>query len=393
MHLITCPKCKIKLRLEKPLANAKVRCKQCGTVFVGTSQPIEDQPEAKAARAVANVAGEARTSPTGRPVRDIPRAYHHAPKPKGSPWMIVVVIAAVFGIVIAAFAGYYLSTHPDVEIKDENGKIVYTGRMQIDEYNRRVAAIEEKKKKKKLAEATKSTDPAADNNTGDTSTSGEGMVVGEPRLLPKDPAPTTYKPLEDIDIPVIMNPSPIVAGPWRIDFVGDVHNGHDYPLASATITVSILNAEGTPIAAKTITVQHIPAKGRVPFSVDFKDLTASNVADAKGYATGEKAKDGVVCWELISSDCKKDSDKITQRKFVLTGSVFNRHDFDVGDTKIYVNFFDKDGRHLGMATGELEKRYIDNIPSGKKGYFRVDFKTDDPTIVEKWTVRVVGNVS
>ncbi len=393
MHIITCPKCRTRLRLEKPVTKVKVRCKKCGTVFIGTSESVPEQPEAKTAAAVADIASHARTGPGGKPVHDIPRGYRPTPavRPKGAPWMLIVVIVAVLGIIIAAVAGYWIHTHPYVEIKDENGKLVYAGRMHIDEYNSRTAAIEEKKKK--LAEADKTARPAnTTTDNGDKTTTDGSVVVTETIKLPENPTDKNT-PKEDLDIPVFINPTPLTVVPGRVDFVGEVRNNHDYPLASATVHVSVRDAEGVPLAAGTVIVNYIPAKGMVPFSVNFKMRSESRVAGVNGYATGARIPAGGVCWELGTNDCKKDFDKTTGGTFVLSGSVANRNDFDVAEAKVYVDFFDRDGRHLGSATGKLDKPNIDNIPAGKKAQFRVDFETFDPTLVEKWTARLVGKVS
>jgi len=395
MHIVTCSKCKIKLRLEKPLTKAKVRCKQCGAVFIGTSQPLVEAPEDVAAHAAAAIARQARSDdPTGPPDGVVHHAYHPVPKRPGSPWMMVVVIVAVVGIVIAIFVARYLHTHPYVKIKDEKGQIVFEGRLHKDEAARRIAAIEEKKKK--LEESMKSSPTATKKpgpNGSSTSTNDETVIESRPLPDGTTSSRINREPLIDINIPIIIDPAPIVAVPGRVDFVGEVRNNYDRPLITATVSVSILNEEGTPIASGSVTVHHIPAKGGVPFSIAFKTLTASKVAGAKGYAKGNQAGPVSVCWELPSGDCKKDFDKMSRTKFVLTGLVHNFHDFDVADTEVYVDFFDKDGRHLGNATGKLEKRYVDKIPSGKKAHFRVDFGTFDPAIVGKWSARVIGRQS
>jgi len=48
MYIVICPQCEKRLKLKEPMEKKKFKCSACGNVFIGTAQPADSVPAAKA---------------------------------------------------------------------------------------------------------------------------------------------------------------------------------------------------------------------------------------------------------------------------------------------------------------------------------------------------------
>ena len=356
MHRVQCPHCQKSYELRSPVRAVRMKCGQCGQVFVGTSVAVPDAgapavsppPAAPAAPAEAPPPQAAAAPAQAAPVIAVqisPSALLAQRQRRQSRSVMIVCGLVLVGIAVAAVLLWYAQTHLVMETKDPRTGIVTRVRVSTEEYQRRKA-----EEKAKQAEADKPAPAPA--------------RAPEPAPVPM-PAPTTTSPAPAAAPPASM-PTPATVPDSRIKtdpqldvsqelvasgvlgderyVVGRILSQYGAGFADVTVTAYVRGA-----AMEPVTYPYLPAKGVLQYSVKLAVATDS-ADDVKVSAVVGKPLTDLVAWNVddVRFDTQED-------ELIVTGWVTNRADATVKLVKVYCDLFTADGIWLGRSAGDVPK--------------------------------------
>ncbi len=418
MHAVRCPHCKRILKLDRPVERAKMRCRNCEKVFIGTTAvvaetesdaqarglepespfpmpvdrnaPLDLAPEEPRSPAGGHRSHTARRSPSDRGAdRGRHLAYRRPPV-----WPVVVVGVGVVALILVIIAASYYRSHPRVIGEDKDGNVLY---------DRRDIRLGHEKELEKLGtkgnyEIRGSLAPKDDDGR-------EGVWVPPPRSPAPIPGakkgPTGGKtdsgrgpgaPAGDENIKTLA--LRLIEGDVEAAFlVGEVVNRYPNALRSVTLRIQAYTREGKKTIDQMFTCSYVPAGGSAMFSVPAGNLTDDTFDSSRSTVTASNASqldEFTVCWSIDPTEAGVDT--TDQKKIIVTGTARNEWPQEVESVKVYVDFFTLEGIYVGQGVGELEDG-VEAIPPSKGRDFRVEYTRKAWGTDVTPQIRVVGRRS
>ncbi|MFB3892471.1 MAG: hypothetical protein ACE15C_10670 [Phycisphaerae bacterium] len=401
MHTIKCPKCGKTLRMDRAVQNARLKCRSCGQVFVGTSQevpepaapppraPVQAAPRAAqpsepaggpipfaeqppyAPPPVARPAGASTPAPAPRPLAPAPapaapidalgaslggqhRAY--APtKPKRSMAQAVIAIVGLVVILGVVIGLVWLLGHEHVILTDADGKTVLVDRWVTRQEAARL-------REEVLAAKEGRTATPAPLPTGAVP---RPTAAGGPTPTPADPGLPKYE--GDSKIFVELNQEPVSElGSDRGYFVGTVRNKYTCPVSALVITLRYWEPSARQIVpiGQPVTCQNLAPNGVTGFSVAYDGYTAE---EAKKIPLTIKVTNVMTQDDRIGFDLPRDDFGGTMsedgKTFNVSGKIKNTTPYQLGQMEVYADLFTDDGLYIATVKGELAKGVSDLRPS------------------------------
>lgn len=420
MHAVRCPHCKRILKLDRPVERAKMRCRNCEKVFIGTTAIVaetESDPRAKsiepespfpmpvdreapfelAPEEPRSSSGAHRSHTTGRRRdphdhgADRARQLAHRRAPV---WPVVVVGVGVLALILVIVAVSYYRSHPKVKGVDRDGNTVYDRRdtrlgheVELEKvgtkgrYEIRGSLAPKSKDGKEGVWLPPPREPAPVPGSKTGSTGGKTA-----------PGPDSAGPTGDENIKTLG--LRLIEGDVEAAFlVGEIVNRYPTPVQSATLRIQAYKRDGKKAVDHLFTCSYIPAGGSARFSVpagnlteDDMDLSRSNVTASNVSQLDELA----VCWSIDPAEVGLDTSDKT--KIVVTGTARNEWPQEVESVKVYVDFFTLEGIYVGQGVGTLEDG-VEAIPPSKGRGFRVEYSRKAWGTDVTPQIRVVGRRS
>ena len=418
MHAVRCPHCKRILKLDRPVERAKMRCRNCEKVFIGTTAVVAETESDAQARSIEPESPfptpvdreapfdlapeEPRSSEGGHRSRTARRtggprddgadrarrlAYRRPPV-----WPVVIVGVGVVALILVIIAVSYYRSHPRVRGEDQHGNVVY---------DRRDIRIGHEQQMEKLGTkgnyeirgslAPKSEDgqdgvwhppvpgPAPGAKTAPTG--GKAAPPGTPAGPPSD------ENIKSIGLRLI-------EGDVEVSFlVGEIVNRYPTALQSATLRIQAYNREGKRSVDRLFTCSYVPPGGSARFSVPAGNLTEDEIDLSRSTVTATNVSqmdELTACWRIDPAEVGLDTSDKT--KVVITGTARNEGPQEVESVKIYVDFFTLEGIYVGQGVGTLEDG-VEAIPPNKSRDFRVEYTRKAWGTDVTPQIRVVGRRS
>ncbi len=373
MYAVQCPKCKRLLRMKHPFQRGKLRCPNCGAVFLPSaglrSKPIQPPPPRKPP---AGDSAEGHKDNQSRPKR-----RSHGP--------IFVVGFFAIASIAAIIGGWYFASYPYVEVRDSRGKVIFKGRVSTDEAKRlrERARREEQDRKAKIDKEA----PAA------------GETQRKPRKAPRLPKPPRAGLQQQLKAQqgVQSDPNLVVFVTWYAPhggadgyLIGEVQNTYDHALSKLAVAVDVMSPGGQRLDRFLGGYQYVPPKAAMPFSIKYANLPPEEIGQLVATVTSTRTASNELCWQIDPTECRQEIDGSV---FRLKGRTRNRSDQTVKDVKIYCDFFDGQSVRLGSAVGTLDDKPAAIAP-GEYAFFTVEFDTTGreflPQFIERVVARAVG---
>lgn len=366
MHAFKCPKCGRMLATAAPMKKATVKCRACGTAFVGDTTPmLSAAPEKQASAAAASQGTRAiYKAAAARPaasVRPVLRAG-----PSNTRLMLIVTLSVmVVGLTImVVVAALYYGT---VEIKytDASGQ----------EVTQRVSKEEALAIKEDLARKAESAAQATANQPVKAGGQASGASAAQDKS-----DPNIYS--------LGWNKTPYMASLDAGYIVGQVKSTHDACLRSLDLTLVLLDKDGKELLTVTASpLQFVPAEGSVKFAAYFEGVKLDDIKDVK--MTARATPDpGMLCWEANEAQVQLDHDKLS-----VTGTATVGGKQDIRDAEIYCEFRTPDGALIKAVPGEVQGAHA-QLRAGTKVKFTAILPLEDmaPPVGVQASVRLVGTV-
>ena len=156
--------------------------------------------------------------------------------------------------------------------------------------------------------------------------------------------------------------------PGHVVLAGRMHNGHDYALARANLTIVARDGKGRELGRQTTVCRWVPAGQVVPFSVDFLGLPEGRTARFDSAASVTRLAWNKACLRIDPNVCRLEPDSLA-RTITVTGVARNYGSRAIRDVKVYCSFYTKSGEYRGTAAGSLEG--TDRIEPGKTAPYKV----------------------
>ncbi|MFP4106807.1 MAG: FxLYD domain-containing protein [Phycisphaerae bacterium] len=383
MHTVKCPECGRYLTVPKPVTDARLRCRRCNAVFVGSSSETsgpageaqDKQPPDDPAAALAGAVEQSRsgkpagpggpgspqphpprpTAATGQPQPGQPQPGADQParpaRKKNSSLATVIIIAVLLPltIVLAFFVAWLVWNPPTVVQDGHTGEILYSGR---DE-EQIARAREELDRRKEAARqtATPEQQPEAPRRRPERRAPAENTEQNRP----EKPKGITI-PDGDSNVVIQLDPRPlgddmtVTAGTYTAKLI----NSYDVPLRRVTVALYITDNQGRVRPPFKRTVEYVPADGSLPVSISFEGINRDDIGSVQAVAVEdsvEKADTNVVALEVDRYNRKIDE---RQRTVELSGTVENYLDKRIEDVKVICTFYDDEGKVLGTGVGGLK---------------------------------------
>ena len=435
MHAVQCPNCTKTLRLKKPVQNARMRCRHCGEVFVGTSQeapdpvqaapaapkPLQTPPPLHAAPAAApdalvDAQGLLQNAPlpSGPPAGGYapPRA---APGPRGPydeeqpryrrrrPSVVPLVICCVALPLIIAVAIYAVWNYnnPVLIEKDSHGNVLSEGRVPRARFER---IIEERKKAEERGPdyvpppqdtlspgggpSGLSPSPPADPVTPERSPpeAGPGETPGA------SPFPAAAIPDGDKYVLVNVDNQPITLDetPTTGFFVGDIQNKYTAPLTSVSILLYTHDEAGRARPPIPGQLAFIPAQTTIPFSMPYQGLTVKDIGKVIARVTNVRgAAKNAVSWVV-----PEDRIRMTREgnEIVLAVTLTNPTGAAARNVKVYYDFFDQQGVQVSFGKTRSAQSAPGSLAAGAEATFTLRYRPsiDESSVnlIRNWYLRV-----
>ncbi len=386
MHVVECPNCNAKFKVSRPRVDAKLKCSACGQAFVGSSKVLPDTvgttptPTTPAARpaevpvraqplsASEQLAGAVEQMQEIEP--DAVRVHHNVSlRPKGKPWMIVVVSAAMVCIAAGLIAAGYLVTHKAVEDASGNRRWVT---------NEEAARINKERATPKASDVVDSVPADSAGGGGSGPGPGPGDVAGGVTDLPKPPPIVkAERPASDAG----MNTSEpgVYSGYGGEVFVhGTARNDLRGGMVDMVVHCRLIGSDGQAIRRgdKKVSFKSIPAEMVIPYSFDYSDHSAKELDGMAPYVwvTATHAPKAFA-WRVDTSEMLTEA-KSADPTAKWTGTVRNPHSREVRDVKVLCDFYqDEDGwmRHVGSAGPVGLTDQQTRISPSRTGRFEITF--------------------
>lgn len=414
MYAVRCPHCKRILKLKRPVEQAKMKCRSCGGIFLGTTTQVAESAAAAATRPAAPApaasdpaaelaAAGARASahdpfgpaPPGRQPDEAAKPEEPLLRPRRqAQWPAIVVGAGVVGVIILVIVARYYFMHPRVQVRegDRKGPLIYDRRDIRGEHERHIQELKDQRENPAGArQAPPPPSPSVRPPPPGAPDVGPGSSA-PPRAPPDSStaqrAPPEAGPRGD---PKITQLSAILedrdAEIGASYLVGQIRSSYEHPLRSVRVEVMAYDNDGKMVAKGTFVCRYVPAAGEARFSVPCGSLTSDRCARVEVVATNAMPLGALeVCWaEESPMQCQRTG----AGKVVVRGEARNPYDTEVENVRVHCDFFSEEGVHLGSAGGELEDGET-AIPPGERRDFVVEFTgrsmITDPVV----HVRVVG---
>jgi len=364
MYGVKCPKCSRLLKLALPVENARLKCRGCGAVFVGSTEIMADP------------VGPAPPAPHAAH----PAAAHHPPhRRKKSPvGLIVVLVLTGVGVPFGGYAIWYYSTHHYYEFRDEYGQIQVSGRFTTQEGERLQAKYKQEAEEREAARdrdllARRGVEPGG--TPGGTSSGGGSEPSG-----PVRPVRALVKvPPADPQVTVAVAYSPGQEDALGQGVIcGTVTNHHAETIALAQVCVAFYDAEGQALLLRTTEMRILPTGLAVPFSVRYRkpEVPIDKIA---GLASEVRRDASMLACEVARNEVLT-SPEPAGTVVILKGKTVNRTGQDLRDVKVRCDFFNAQGELLDSAEGTvetLEGKPATGLRAGQRAMFTVRLDAGD----------------
>jgi hypothetical protein len=310
MYRVTCPSCGRHLRMSRDIRQAKMKCRYCGGVFVGTTRPTAD------------VAGQP-AGPAQPPASDaFPRQPRHEDRTGESPGHVPIrprspilsVVIAIVGLGILVSGGWYV----------------------LQNWTRL---------------SGKSARPGAMSQPAETSRPASRLAMPvatapseEP--LPPESAPAASPEGESSQIAVLECGRLEGMENESATFIGRYRNNYPHGLKWVQIVVTVMNAKGAINQVSSEKYENIPAgwEGQFTASADYRFESGMRISNVSVYSRPAEKLTG---WELKgwSHDVNEDDE------LKIKGVASNRTSGKLKDVSVCCDFFTKQGVYAGSARG------------------------------------------
>ena len=375
MYAIRCPHCTKLLQLNRPVENTKMKCRNCGAVFIGTTTEISGDAPPPPTDPAAILAASAAAPPTPRrrPAQGGPRAAgaksktarqggqagaedeyeEEIPawrrrKPAWQRYLPVTItgILIVLVVVIVIFF-FHIHNHPTVKfevakadvdrirqqlptlsvVETYGNTVLLQGKVTRDQM-----PLIEKIRKDGLPAPDRpdlALPPIASAPPPPPPGSGSGDAMAEP-LPPGDP---------NVDVMMTDQPQTIDDAPNSGYLVGRVHNKGDFPIEQVQVDVYTHSSEGVRRAPIPVKLAYIPPGGSLRICTTYTGLSAGEVTAIRAVAQKPtRPAPGTLCWALEDLDRTFADGTLT-----VTGEVVNPGDTPLKKVQIFVEVFDPKG--------------------------------------------------
>ena len=369
MYAVRCPHCTKLLQLNRPVENTKMKCRNCGVVFIGTTTEVSGDAPPAPNDPAAMLAASAAAAPTPRrrpagskPKTDRPAGQAGAEdeyeeeipawrrrKPAWQRYLPVTVtgVLVVLVVVILIFF-FHVHNHPTVQIEVPKADVDRVRQLLptlsvVDQYGT-TAVLEGKVRRDQMAVVDKIRKdglPAQDRPEAALPPisvapppppppgSGSSDALAEP-LPPSDP---------NLEVMMTDQPKTIDDTPNSGYLVGRVHNKGDFPIEQVQVDVYTHSSEGVRRAPVSVKLAYIPPGASLRICTTYSGLSAGEITAIRGVAQKPvKAAPGTVCWTIDN----------LQRTFAdgtltVTGEVVNPGDTPLKKVQIFLEIFDPEG--------------------------------------------------
>ena len=361
MHVIECPSCSSLLKVPKPVREARLKCRKCGVVFVGTSRPMRDPAPEPAPE-------PATPSRTFQP----PATFRVTRPPRSNNAMIFITVAAG-----AVLVGLVVAVHSVLTKKPA-----------------------EPAPKAQAPEPARPAPPAPPPPPVPQSTLFPVNVQPAP-VPPGEPTPAALPKAGPPPAPVAAAPSPPenlsaechiarlgLPGVEENYLQGSVRNERAEGLKSVTVEIR-LPVEGKAPSVVTIVCEYLAPGGRVAFLKPFYTPVAEGFAPQAQVVKAVPLAPKQVCWSVKESIVKGDDSSESR---TITGTAKNPLDVYVSNIEVYADVYFSDGRSAGPTIkGKLE--HGNSLPPGGQDDFSLSFTPASVgTRMQAPAARIVGTV-
>lgn len=401
MYVVTCPHCRRRLRMSREVHQAKMKCRYCGNVFEGSTEPMAapspapprpDQappgrkadggtaprarkptsssssgskppapaealappppvaaggkaPDPAAAAAAAIASEPAAPKPdSARPARP------HGPVKKS--WSTGAIVAAGAGLAVTVGLVIGLIVYIQQRHDDPPGAIVLT---KGNEFGQADAQLRDQQAEQQRKAA------AARQASGEAPFGPGGLRVAADPSSPQGPAVriNSFEQLPD---------DPTQMPTW----VGTYVNDNRSTLARAWIEVIIENAQGQTRVLKSPALEYIPPgwDGRFSVMADFRLSEDMRILRQIGRA--ERAKPDVVAIDLGPQPYER----VSEDELKITALAKNTTTQTLRDPIVVCDFFSSGGLYLGTARGQWRQK-TDALRPGQSESFELFFTPDE----------------
>lgn len=430
MKVIDCPSCKRVLALKQAVSNVRIRCKDCGAVFVGSSREATAEEAAGRHHHGPPSAGPSRPAkpsgprspyeseapafllqePPSRPAAPrnhpspSPATYPPAPqggyppeepnpeeyafKRKGVPtWAWLTLLALPVVLLFVGMIAYYYNRNPHEKLTNAQGEVVYEGKLSAEgkaELEEKIRKEDEKKQKRDipLTPAGEAKFTAGVSVPLDAPGPGASAPNGGP-AAPETPArddKVNTGNLKAIETKGVPDEGLVV---------GDLWNHHDTVLLSADVTVDLFDAQNNRLGSASAKVGAVPPNASVPFSAAYSGVNTQAVARIEGLALPRMAGPNYIAWFPPLRSCEFDN---STKKITVTGQTKSPVAGALTNVMAHCTFYDADNAVVGFV--DVPAGVNGESPAGEQVPFNVVFDTSTtdvlPQVVHHFVLRIVA---
>ncbi len=389
MHAVKCTNCGKRLKISRPVHNARLRCPVCDNVWVGDSETVPDLSGSGAPAPPTGAEGAPHRRPAHEHDAQHQGGYHRRRKTINTWVLVVLVGVGVVGITVFGVLGYYYHMHPRVVVKTKDeGEVLSDHRMRRD----RAEEMREKSEQK-----SRRFEGLTQQPTGARQPAGGGEPDNKAQIYTEKARPLTdSQDQQNPSVSVELASGGIGTGGAGKNWItGWIINSGRHTVVSATATVSIYDAGGSPLGrASSNLCRFIPPGARVPFSIPSPVGRDADVGEINAAAESVKVSPQVTCVRIdpVFIDVVRNS----TRTMTLTGEVSYPHGHTITEARVYCDFFTSKGVHAGAAWGDLKDsrgNEITTLAGRQNARFEVSFtpkKGYVTDIIQQWSARLVG---
>jgi len=363
MYAVRCPNCRALLKLSREVRAAKLKCRACGSLFVGSSEVLDGAAPAPPPPPAIAPAAPRRPGPGVQVIR-----RYRAPK-----WPGIVAMVAAVGIIAAIGISVYLIGHKYYkEVDEKTGKVTFQAWLSHDE----IAKRQEEAKQKQNQAAAERAAPTLTSATPAVRTPPEHTsLVGTGDLVEKETAN---------DANIVVDGKVIDGGGYGI-LAGTVRNNHAVALESVKINIRLLDTEDKEHPASTVTCTNVPAGGSAGFSVnvDLVPDRTKRIANVRVFEV-KKFDENTVCLDVAQGLQRS----VEGNVLTLRGTAKNTTPYGIQGARIYCEYYDGSGILLGSADGQLTDGK--DLPAGKSSPFEVRYEPVIIGNVASYAPRLIG---
>jgi len=355
MYVVRCPKCDQLLRVSTEVHKATLKCRGCGSLFVGSSEHRPDPappPEVRAPQPPLDFLTTEAPPPAPR-APAVRQEVHYVYKPKKATGPVLIVTIMLVALAGAIFVLLYL-------------------------YNQKTQG----KPSGQQGKAASQPGPGPTEG-GPVAATPQARGLATPRESSVGGGDLSAKQTEgDPNIPVTGVKLLEIAGNGCV--VGLVRNNHSYAIESLGLKIRVKGADDKFYLTSPVTLRYLPAGGALHFSADV-NLPPGKPKDHSVKVEDVKRLDArTVCLTI---------DRILEKSLqggvlLCRGKVTNPTDQTIRNAYVQCDFHDDQSVHLAERRGEI----LDgkDIPPGKTATFEVKYEPDVPRSGIECEARLVG---